>query len=167
MFASHNRLFSLWTGMQMLLTVLSGVPHLECACREVVVGWLSGNGGICSSSCCCGHATFLVNLGTTTDQRVGGHLACCQRPIGVSNEKLAAGFCCSCQSSCHRKLVPPDAATRIIPQSVNANADNLWMAVMAPTIPAHWLAEETWGRTGPWPEPVGPPTGCLHQVLRI
>ncbi|TXT22122.1 MAG: hypothetical protein FD138_3723 [Planctomycetota bacterium] len=138
MFASHNRLFTLWTGMQMLLTVLSGVPRLECACREAVVGFLPGSEGIRASSCCCGHSTFLGNLGTR-----------------------------SCQSSCHRKLVPPDAATRIIPQPVNANADNLWMAVMAPTIPAHWLAEETWGRTGPWPELVGRPTGCLHHVLRI
>lgn len=167
MFASHRRLFALWAGMQTLLTLLSGVPRLECACHEVVVGLLPGNGSARSSVCCCGSSSFLLNFGGTADSQKNGLSPCCRRSEACSKDKVTDGVCASHQPSCHRKIVPPDAATQITPQPVNVDSANLWLALVTPAIPARWVAAEIQGRTGFWPEPAGAPTVCLHQVLRI
>lgn len=167
MFASHNRLFTLWAGMQTLLTLLSGVPHLECACREVVMGLLPGNGSARSAACRCCGSSFLGNFGGTGDSNKSERSLCCRRSHACSKDKVTDGVSASYPSSCHRKIVPPDAAMQITPQPVNADSANLWLALIAPAIPAHWMATEILGRTGFWPEPAGPPTVCRHQVLRI
>lgn len=167
MFASHNRLFTLWAGMQTLLTLLSGVPHLECACHEVMMGLLPGNASARSSACCCCGSSFLGNFGGTSDRNKGKHSPCCRRSHVCSKDKGTDGVSASHQTSCHRKIVPPDAATQTSSQPANADSANLWLALIAPAIPAHWMATEILGRTGFRPEHALPPTECRHQVLRI
>lgn len=167
MFGSHRRLFSLCAGMQTLLVLLSGVPRLECACREVVVRFLPGNGHVRSSSCCCDSSSFLTNLDGTTDRPKNGASSCCRRSQASSQNKVTDGVCASHPSGCHRKLVPPGAAVRIAPPTVIAESVTHWLALDTAANPVHWLAPESLGRSGLRPEPSGPPTGCLHRVLRI
>lgn len=167
MFASHNRLLTLWAGMQTLLTLLSGIPHLECACHEVMMGRLPGNASARSAACRCCGSSFLGNFGGTSDRTKGDRSHCCRRSHAYSKDKGADGVSAIHQTSCHRKIVPPDAATQITSPPVNADSANLWLALIAPAIPAYWVATEGVGRTGVRPEPAVPPTECRHQVLRI
>lgn len=167
MFASRSRLFSFGAGMQMLLMVLSGVPHLECACHEVAVDFLSGNQSARMGTRCCCRSVFWGNLEAATDCRQSGSAPCCQHRHATSTDKVPDGLCASSQSSCHRKIVPPDVAVQQSPQPANVEAAVLWLGLVAPATPTSWIAAVDLRSVAHLWRSAGLPVGSSHLVLRI
>lgn len=166
MFAPHRHLFSLWAGLQMLLTVLSGVPRLECACRETANGFLPSQ-NVRSNSCCCGQSLFWGILGRTANGEPRRIAPCCRHLQAISKDKILEGVCATHSSSCHRKIVPPDAAVQKNPQPANLDGTNPWFALVFQATLVRWPVEADLRSTPVSPEPSDLPIGGLHQVLRI
>lgn len=166
-----------WIGQVWLtavLTLVAGVPRLECRCPNGNIKPFCLGSTRNSSGCCCGGACY---------SSTPGRECCCQAPMQVAAEETQIGSCC-CHQNQETSRLPSDhpkvgncGCTRSLAQlkvvtlspGKQVVGKDLTVRVILPpqTNGAFCLAVRVTGRRHGQMHPLAPPTDLVTQHQRL